>query len=52
VVEVPIVFHDRHKGQSKMTKRIIAEAFWTVLAMRIRVTAIAGRMRIRMRFSA
>jgi dolichol-phosphate mannosyltransferase len=36
VVEVPIVFRDRREGKSKMTMRIIAEAIWRVLAMRMR----------------
>ena len=35
VVEVPIVFHERREGKSKMTTRIIAEAIWTLLAIRI-----------------
>ncbi|HEY1833219.1 MAG TPA: polyprenol monophosphomannose synthase [Solirubrobacteraceae bacterium] len=36
VVEVPIVFRDREKGQSKMSWRIAAEAMWLVPAMRLR----------------
>ncbi len=36
VVEVPIVFHDRRVGNSKMTKSIILEAAWRVPAMRAR----------------
>jgi dolichol-phosphate mannosyltransferase len=42
VVEVPIVFADRRLGQSKMTRAIVAEALWRVLAMRAR--AVAGRL--------
>jgi dolichol-phosphate mannosyltransferase len=36
VVEVPIVFRERREGKSKMTTRIVAEAIWRVLLMRIR----------------
>ncbi len=36
VIEVPIVFRDRRVGQSKMTKRIVAEAAWRVPIMRFR----------------
>jgi dolichol-phosphate mannosyltransferase len=36
VVEVPIVFVDRRAGQSKMSRRIIAEAFVVVLTLRWR----------------
>lgn len=36
VVEVPIRFRQRARGQSKMSSRIIVEAFWRVLAMRRR----------------
>ena len=36
VVEVPIVFRDRRVGESKMTRRIVAEAAWRVPAMRLR----------------
>jgi dolichol-phosphate mannosyltransferase len=34
IVEVPIVFVDRRAGQSKMSRRIIAEAFIVVLTLR------------------
>ena len=34
VVEVPIVFRDRERGQSKMSWRIAAEAFWLVPLLR------------------
>lgn len=36
VVEVPILFREREEGSSKMTQRIIFEAMWRVLAMRLR----------------
>jgi dolichol-phosphate mannosyltransferase len=36
VAEVPIVFHDRRVGQSKMTGAIVLEAAWRVPAMRLR----------------
>ena len=35
VVEVPIVFHDRRVGTSKMSRSIVAEAIWRVPAMRL-----------------
>jgi dolichol-phosphate mannosyltransferase len=36
VVEVPIVFRDRQRGQSKMSWRIAAEAVWLVPLLRFR----------------
>jgi dolichol-phosphate mannosyltransferase len=36
VVEVPIVFRDRQRGQSKMSWRIAAEAMWLVPLLRLR----------------
>jgi dolichol-phosphate mannosyltransferase len=36
VTEVPIHFHDRRVGESKMSKRIVAEAAWRVPLMRLR----------------
>jgi dolichol-phosphate mannosyltransferase len=36
VVEVPIVFKDRERGQSKMSWRIAAEAVWLVPRLRFR----------------
>ena len=36
VVEVPIVFRDRERGESKMSWRIAAEAIWLVPALRFR----------------
>jgi dolichol-phosphate mannosyltransferase len=35
VVELPIVFRDRHAGKSKMTRGIVLEAAWRVPAMRL-----------------
>lgn len=34
IAEVPITFRDRLAGESKMSKAIIAEAFWMVLRLR------------------
>jgi dolichol-phosphate mannosyltransferase len=39
VTEVPIVFHERRLGQSKMTARIAVEAVWKVPALRWRLRA-------------
>jgi dolichol-phosphate mannosyltransferase len=36
VVEVPITFHDRRSGASKMSTRIALEATWLVPALRLR----------------
>jgi len=36
VIEVPIVFHDRRVGESKMSGGIVLEAAWRVPAMRLR----------------
>jgi dolichol-phosphate mannosyltransferase len=41
VVEIPIVFFERLKGTSKMSKSIIWEAIWMV--WRLRLGALAGR---------
>jgi dolichol-phosphate mannosyltransferase len=35
VVEVPIFFHDRRVGDSKMSRAIVAEAAWRVPLMRL-----------------
>jgi len=35
IKEVPIIFTDRTRGTSKMSKRIFKEAFWGVVKMRI-----------------
>jgi dolichol-phosphate mannosyltransferase len=40
--EIPIVFHDRTEGESKMSGRIIREAVWMV--WRLRWLAVAGRL--------
>jgi dolichol-phosphate mannosyltransferase len=42
VVEVPIVFVDRRAGQSKMSRRIFAEAIAEV--WRLRFDAMSGRL--------
>lgn len=34
IVEIPIVFHDRTEGQSKMSKKIVREAVWMVWRLR------------------
>jgi dolichol-phosphate mannosyltransferase len=36
VIEVPIIFRDRERGQSKMSWRIAAEAMWLVPGLRFR----------------
>lgn len=41
IAEIPIVFHDRTEGESKMSKRIIREAIWMV--WRLRWWAITGQ---------
>ena len=40
--EIPIVFHDRTEGESKMSGRIMREAIWMV--WRLRWLSIAGRL--------
>lgn len=40
--EIPIVFHDRTEGESKMSRRIIREAIWMV--WRLRWLSIRGRL--------
>lgn len=42
VVEVPIIFHDRQAGSSKMSPRIALEAMWLVPRLR-RAAAAVGR---------
>jgi dolichol-phosphate mannosyltransferase len=42
VVEVPITFVERERGTSKMSRAIVAEAFW-----RVTVWGIAARFRPR-----
>lgn len=41
IAEIPIVFHDRMEGESKMSKRIVREAIWMV--WRLRWWGITGR---------
>jgi dolichol-phosphate mannosyltransferase len=36
IVEVPIIFTDRTKGQSKMSNSIIKEAIFGVIVLRIK----------------
>jgi dolichol-phosphate mannosyltransferase len=35
--EFPIIFEDRRVGQSKMSKRIVLEAFYKVLLLRFKL---------------
>jgi dolichol-phosphate mannosyltransferase len=42
VQEVPIVFADRHAGESKMSRAVFAEAVWKVPQLRWR--ALAGKL--------
>jgi dolichol-phosphate mannosyltransferase len=41
VVEIPIVFHRRRHGHSKMSSRIALEAAWRVPQMRLRLARAA-----------
>lgn len=43
VREVPITFHDRRVGQSKMSRRIVVEAF--VVVLQLRLEELLGRWR-------
>ncbi len=36
IVEIPIIFEDRHLGQSKMSSSIVKEALWVVLKLALR----------------
>jgi dolichol-phosphate mannosyltransferase len=36
IIEIPIIFEDRHLGQSKMNSSIIKEAFWMVMRLALR----------------
>ena len=36
IKEIPIIFYDRTAGDSKMSKRIMGEAIWTVWLLRIK----------------
>ncbi len=40
--EIPIIFHERVEGHSKMSKRIVREAVWMVWWLRLR--ALVGRL--------
>jgi dolichol-phosphate mannosyltransferase len=40
--EIPIIFHDRVEGQSKMSKRIVREAIWMVWWLRLQ--SLFGRI--------
>lgn len=42
IAEIPIVFHDRTEGESKMSKRIVREAVWMV--WRLRWWALTGQV--------
>jgi dolichol-phosphate mannosyltransferase len=42
IKEIPIVFHDRTLGESKMSKQIVREAIWMV--WRLRWQAITGKL--------
>lgn len=42
LVEIPIIFHDRVEGQSKMSKRIVREAIWMVWWLRLQ--GLLGRI--------
>ena len=42
IAEIPIVFTDRTEGESKMTKRVVREAFWMV--WRLRWWSLTGRV--------
>ncbi len=42
IAEIPIVFHDRTLGESKMSKQIVREAIWMV--WRLRWQAFRGRI--------
>lgn len=42
IAEIPIVFTDRTEGESKMSKRVVREAFWMV--WRLRWWSLIGRL--------
>lgn len=42
LTEVPIIFHDRVEGHSKMSKKIVREAVWMVWWLRLR--SMVGRL--------
>lgn len=41
VLEIPIYFHDRRVGESKMSRAIVVEAAWRVPLMRLRARRLA-----------
>jgi dolichol-phosphate mannosyltransferase len=43
VKEIPIIFEDRHVGQSKMSAKIFIEALWMVI--KIKLTEIRNRIK-------
>ena len=43
VAELPIVFHERQEGSSKMTGRIALEAAWRIPRLRLAQRAVASR---------
>lgn len=43
--EVPIIFYGRASGESKLSKRIAREAFWTVLRLRSPLLEIIGHLK-------
>jgi dolichol-phosphate mannosyltransferase len=47
VAEVPIVFHERQAGESKMSTRIAIEAMWLVPDLRRRATRALNRPQVR-----
>lgn len=44
IVEVPIIFTERHAGQSKMSRRVIWESLWLPIALRFRARALKCRL--------
>jgi len=42
ILEIPIVFTERHEGESKMSKRIVREAVWKV--WKLRLMDLLGRL--------
>jgi dolichol-phosphate mannosyltransferase len=42
ICEMPIIFYDRQKGRSKMSKKIVREAIWMV--WRLRLMSLFGRI--------
>jgi dolichol-phosphate mannosyltransferase len=47
VAEVPIVFHERRAGESKMSTRIALEAMWLVPDLRRRAARALNRPGVR-----